>query len=129
MKVTDLTYKFLKTNEFEEQGLKLPRFLNNIYDSYKNEAFGEFLCLSPDYDWDKPESDKIYGYIKFTYFDNQAYIQMVETNKRFTRMGIGAELVHQFTMKYDDIVLSLQTEEGAKLFDYLEKHGYHFKTE
>ena len=124
MKIKDIQYKFLKTDKFEERNLPLPRFFNNIYDSYKGEAFGEYLCLAPDYDWDNPVSEKIYGYIKYSYYNSIAYIQMIEVNDLYKRMGIAAELIHQFAQVYDKIELSLQTEDGKKFFDFMKKHGY-----
>jgi hypothetical protein len=127
MKIADIQYKFLKTKEFEKRGLPLPRFFNNVRDAYKSEIYGEFVALAPDYDWDNPVPEKIYGYIDYTMekSDNITRINMIETNKLYKRMGIGAELIHQMALNHEtSLEPTLATEDGSKLISFLQKHGY-----
>lgn len=127
MKISDIQYKFLKVDEFNKKELPLPRFSNDVRDAHGNEVYGEFIAIAPGYDWDNPDSDKLYGYIDFTIdkVENVTRINMIRTNKAYDRMGIAAELIHQLSLNHGTTLEpTLATSDGSKLITFLQKHGY-----
>jgi len=83
-------------------------------------------CFAPDYDWDQPVFEKIYGYIDFILDknDNVTRINMIRTNDKYRRLGIAAELVHRMALNHKTKLEStLSTEDGAGLVDFLQQHG------
>jgi len=126
MNVQSLQYRFLKVDEFKKRDLPLPRFYDGVHDHHNNETFGEFICITPDFDWDHKVSKEIYGVITYGIYNNEeTIIKMIETNEIYRGLGIAAEMVSQLSLRHKTkIVMSHTTEDGAKLVDFLNANGF-----